>query len=77
MEYKLSHYDKDKSEFVYSVIGCDKSNCIHECVCPKNVGYLYEGGFHCGHYDVRESDGTILVNLGEKYLGNKNKNTDI
>jgi hypothetical protein len=58
---------------MYKVVGCDSNmaNCIHRCVCSKTVGYLYENEFKCDYYKVEKSDSTVLVDLGEKYLGDK------
>jgi hypothetical protein len=69
MECSLSKYDKDESEFVYSVKGCDLKDCFHYKVCSKDFNEVKDEVLYCKYY---VTDGTILVNLGEKYLGRKN-----
>ena len=58
---------------MYKVVGCDssKGDCIHREVCSKTVGYIIESEFKCDYYEVKKCDSTILVDLGEKYLGDK------
>jgi hypothetical protein len=60
---------------MYKVVGCDTSkfDCIHREVCGKVVGYIHENEFKCDHYKIEKSDSTVLVDLGEKYLGDKNE----
>ncbi|MDD4779032.1 MAG: hypothetical protein PHT02_00315 [Tissierellia bacterium] len=52
--------------------GCNFKGCFHECVCPKNVGYIKESKFYCDYY---LNDSMVLVKLGEKYL-EKDTNID-
>jgi hypothetical protein len=57
-----------------TVIGCseNKSDCMYEHLCRKNMGYYDENGvFQCDEYD---NDFTYQLKLAKKYFS---ENTEV